>query len=196
MRRAWSELPLTRAQWDKLLAMPSGAYISRTNAERLQVKEGDPLPIVPQNSAEADGRRSIELTVLGVMDDDPQWDYHQILIGNAIAESVDERIGELAVLVSLGFSQNLVRALVFAEALLPCLAGALLGGVLASRLSALPRALAPQSLAALPPEKVLGDILVNAIVFAILLAAVASVAPLHKLTRLKVAAALAGRRGK
>jgi putative ABC transport system permease protein len=282
MRRAWSELPLTAAQWDKLLATPAGAYITRTNAKRLQVKEGDELPIVPENSADIEGRRNIELTVLGVMDDDPQWDYHQVLtnysyldqlrppeernrvwvfrlavsdpertiemarqidrslassgtptrtsptrrtaqlaanyglplesltwtvgaaglfvvlllIGNAIAESVEERIGELAVLMSLGFNQNLIRALTFAEALLPCLAGALVGGVLASQLSAVPRALAPQNLAALPPEQVLGDILGNATGFAILLALVASVAPLRKLTRLDVAAALAGRRGK
>jgi putative ABC transport system permease protein len=281
MRLAWSELPLTSAQWDELFATPSGAFITRTNAARLHLKRGDPLPIVAENSAETGGRPAIELTVLGVMDDDPQWDYHQVLtnftyidalrppeqrnfvwlfrlavrdaeraldlgrqidrslansgtptrtvpvrmtalatasyglplesitwtvgsaglfvvlllIGNAIAESVEARIGELGMLMSLGFSQNLLRALVFAEALLPCVVGALLGSALAFRLASLPRALFPPNLAGTPPETTWASVLLHAMGFAVLLAFVAALVPLRRLGRLDVAAAIAGRRG-
>ena len=49
------------------------------------------------------------------------------LTGNGIAQSVRERIPEFAVLKTLGFSDWGVMALVFAEAAIPCLLGAVIG---------------------------------------------------------------------
>lgn len=116
-----------------------------------------------------------------------------LLIGNAIAESVDERIGEFAVLSTIGFSNGAVRALVFAEALLPCLVGAVLGSALAPRLSALPRSLVPGGFGGLPPAMLWAEEWTYAAGFAVVLALMGSVAPLLRLRRLNVAAAIAGR---
>ena len=55
------------------------------------------------------------------------------LTGNGVAQSVRERIPEFAVLKSLGFSDHLVMGLVFAEAAIPCLLGAIIGLGLAAR---------------------------------------------------------------
>lgn len=55
-----------------------------------------------------------------------------ILTGNTMAQSVRERIPEMAVLKTLGFSNSHVTALVVAEALLLCLIGGLLGLALAT----------------------------------------------------------------
>ena len=49
------------------------------------------------------------------------------LTANGIAQSVRERFAEFATLKTIGFSDNGVIALVFAEAAIPCLLGAGLG---------------------------------------------------------------------
>src|SRR5215468_10986626 len=55
-----------------------------------------------------------------------------LVVGNTMAQSVRERIPELAVLKTLGFSDGSVLGFVLAEALALCLAGGLLGLLLAS----------------------------------------------------------------
>ncbi len=57
------------------------------------------------------------------------------LSANGTAESVRERIPEFAVLKTVGFSDRRIAALVFLEAALPCIAGAVLGTGLAAALS-------------------------------------------------------------
>jgi putative ABC transport system permease protein len=54
------------------------------------------------------------------------------LTGNTMMQSVNERIPELAVLKTLGFSDGKVVALVLVEALLLCVAAAFAGLALAS----------------------------------------------------------------
>jgi putative ABC transport system permease protein len=115
-----------------------------------------------------------------------------LLVGNGIAESVDERIPEFAVLTTIGFSHVGIRALVFVEALVPCFSGAVLGSALASRLSTIPRSLIPPSFGDLPPAMLLPEQLSYALGFALVLSLIASAAPLLKLKRLNVAAAIAG----
>ncbi len=278
MRAAWPEIPLTPAQWDRLSATPTGVYITRANARRLHLKNGDRMPLVPVN-AQAVGQASLELTVLGVMDDYAQWDYREVLanfryldslltpdhrghvwgfrlavrdparavdigrnidryfansgsptrslplklnvqtsanfglpiesitwtvgiaglfvvlllVGNAIAESVDERLPEFAVLTTIGYRRTGLLALVFVEALIPCLIGAILGSALAPWLSDIPRNLIPPGFGGLPPAMFWSQELSYAIAFALLLSLVASTAPLLKLRRLDVAAAMAER---
>src|SRR5205807_9232495 len=55
-----------------------------------------------------------------------------LVVGNTMAQSVRERIPELAVLKTLGFSDRSVLGFVLAEALALCLAGGLVGLALAS----------------------------------------------------------------
>jgi putative ABC transport system permease protein len=55
-----------------------------------------------------------------------------LVVGNTMAQSVRERVPELAVLKTLGFSDGSVLGFVLAEAFALCLAGGLIGLVLAS----------------------------------------------------------------
>ena len=55
-----------------------------------------------------------------------------LVVGNTMAQSVRERIPELAVLKTLGFSDGSVLGLVLAEAFALCLCGGLVGLALAS----------------------------------------------------------------
>ena len=54
-----------------------------------------------------------------------------LLTGNTMAQALRERVPELAVLKTIGFSDAAVAALVLGEALLLCAVGAVLGTVLA-----------------------------------------------------------------
>ena len=54
-----------------------------------------------------------------------------LLTGNTMSQSLRERIGELAVLKTLGFTDTTVLFLILGEAVLLCLLGALLGAGLA-----------------------------------------------------------------
>ena len=54
-----------------------------------------------------------------------------LLTGNTMAQSLRERVPELAVLKAVGFTDTAVAALVLGEAVLLCLLGGLLGGALA-----------------------------------------------------------------
>ncbi len=60
-----------------------------------------------------------------------------LVVGNTMAQSVRERVPELAVLKTLGFSDGSVLSFVLAEALSLCLAGGLIGLVFATLLGAM-----------------------------------------------------------
>ena len=55
-----------------------------------------------------------------------------LVVGNTMAQGVRERVGELAVLKTLGFTDSSVLRLVFAEAITVCGVGGMLGLVLAT----------------------------------------------------------------
>jgi len=55
-----------------------------------------------------------------------------LVVGNTMAQSVRERVPELAVLKTLGFSDGSVLGFVLAEAFALCLCGGLVGLLLAS----------------------------------------------------------------
>jgi putative ABC transport system permease protein len=114
------------------------------------------------------------------------------LTANGIARSVRERLGEFAMLKTLGYSDTTVMALVFWEAALPCVIGALLGVGLAAGVSAvLPHFFPPGRGTPLPT--------VTAIVFvwaglsAALVALASSALPALRLRHMDVATALSGR---
>ncbi len=115
------------------------------------------------------------------------------LTGNSIAQSVRERIPEFAAMKTIGFSDTGVMALVFAEAVIPCLVGAALGIGLAWGFTAsLPSLLPPNGpqppLPIFPPS-----LLVLAFAIAAVVAFASAVVPAMRIKRLSVAAALSGR---
>jgi putative ABC transport system permease protein len=112
------------------------------------------------------------------------------LIGNAIAQSVRERVAEFAVLKTLGFSDAGVMTLVFAEAAIPCLLGAMAGFCIARVLAAKIAGLSVlQKMAVAPPTLSLG-VLATAFAFAALVAFVSAAMPAWRIRRLDIAAAL------
>jgi putative ABC transport system permease protein len=72
MRTAWSELPVTNAQWNQLFATRAGILVSEGPARRLGLKEGDTLPLITPPGTRADGAAAWEFLVLGVVPDDPR----------------------------------------------------------------------------------------------------------------------------
>lgn len=115
------------------------------------------------------------------------------LVGNAIAQSVRERIPELAVLKTVGFSDGRVMALVLAESLVPCVLGAVLGIALVQPVAAVPRAYLPGPFSHFPAPTLgltLQGLMIGA---AVVLAFLSSAVPILRLRRLNVPAALARR---
>jgi putative ABC transport system permease protein len=115
------------------------------------------------------------------------------LCANSIAESVRERIPEFAVLKTIGFGDGQVAALIFLEAALPCIAGAILGTVLAQSLSTFTSRLGDGSGLNLPPSSISIWIVALALGVALLIGAASAVLPLRRLKALELAPALAGR---
>ena len=278
MRAAWSELPMTKAQWDELFETPTGVFISRGPAARLGLKAGDPLPLITPPGTRADGAAAWEFHVLGVVPDDPlsgpyilgnlgyvdqsrpldqqgyAWGFRVavrdatqanlvslkidrllansstptltipdkvsamdavnsgisvasktwpvagagifmilLLTANGIAQSVRERTPEFAVLKTVGYRDTTLMALVFAEAAIPCLAGALLGLGLAAALTRLPMRYLPADLAQLPMPTLSPAVLAGTLGCALLLALASAMIPMLRLRHLSVIDALAGR---
>lgn len=278
MRAAWSDIPLTRKQWDQLLATPTGVFVSRKPAARLGLAAGDAFPVTTAPGLRADGTATWEFRVLGIVPEDPDtgsfvlgnygyvdrsrplqdqgfaWGFRVavrdaaradevslaidrhfansstptltipdktnrlyavnsgfslakstgliagagifmilLLTANGIAQSVRERLPEFAVLRTLGYSTRSLMALVFAEAVIPCLAGAVLGTGLADVLSRVPLHHVPRDLGGVPAPTLSPEVLAWSIGCALVLAAAGAMAPMLRLRRLSVVDALAGR---
>lgn len=113
-----------------------------------------------------------------------------ILTGNTMAQAIRERIPEMAVLKTLGFSNGQVTGLVLAEALLLCLIGGLAGMLLSSlALAGLANA-APGFFGALSADPTLW---LQAVAAMLLLALVVGLPPAMRVARLRIVDALAGR---
>jgi putative ABC transport system permease protein len=112
------------------------------------------------------------------------------LTGNAIAQSVRERIPEFAVLKTIGFTDRAIIALVFAEAAIPCLTGAALGLAAAGLIARqIPRWM--PSAAQFPVPDISPPVVVMAFAAALLIVFVTTALPALRLARLDVATALA-----
>jgi putative ABC transport system permease protein len=112
-----------------------------------------------------------------------------ILTGNTMAQSIRERIPELAILKTLGFSDGKVTALVLAEAVLMFLLGSGLGMLAATSL--LP-ALNGTTGGRFPPLFVNGRTWLVALGIAVVLALAIGLLPALRVRRLKIVDALAG----
>ncbi len=114
-----------------------------------------------------------------------------LLTSHGMAQSVRERLGEFAVLKTIGYSDTGVIGLVFAEALAPTILGAGLGLGLAALIAGrIPKLLPSLQM----PEPYLSPtVIVEALLAVILLAFLSVILPGLRLRRLDVAAILAGR---
>ena len=108
------------------------------------------------------------------------------LTGNTMMQSVRERIPELAVLKTLGFSDRRVLGLVLAESLVLCLVAAALGLALAA--AVFPAMAEYIGETRMPPE-----VLILGAAVAALLAVVTGLPPALRAKRLNIVDALAGR---
>lgn len=114
------------------------------------------------------------------------------LTANGIAQSVRERFTEFATLKTMGFSDTGVLALVFLEAAIPCLLGAVLGvGFAAWVAHLLPHLLPPGDGAPVP--RVNGGVVLWAAISAAFVALVSSALPSLRLKQMDIATALSGR---
>ena len=114
------------------------------------------------------------------------------LTANSIAQSVRERIPEFAAMKTIGFSDTGVMSLVFAEAVIPCLFGAVLGiGLAAGFTAEMPKLLPPNL--GLPLPTFTSTVLILAFAIATAVAFASAVIPALRIKRLSVAAALSGR---
>ncbi len=113
------------------------------------------------------------------------------LTANTMAQSVRERIPELAVLKTLGFSDSSVQWLVLAESLALSILAALIGlGIAALVLPAMTSVLQSQGAGAMRVQPL---VVVAGMGTAVLLAIVSGILPARRARRLDIVAALAGR---
>jgi putative ABC transport system permease protein len=113
------------------------------------------------------------------------------LTGNAIAQSVRERLGEFAVLKTIGFTSSGIIALVFAEAAIPCLSGAAVGLALARIIAVLLPRFVPAVTSF--PSYMSTTLVTSAFLTAALVAFCSTALPALRIARLDVATALAKR---
>jgi len=115
------------------------------------------------------------------------------LVANGIAQSISERLPEFAVLRSVGFSDANMRLIALAEALIPCVGGAIIGMGAAFLLRYWPTHFIPGSFAALPAPTLTPFVLLWALACAALLASASVLAPAFQLSRVNIIEVL-GRR--
>jgi putative ABC transport system permease protein len=283
MRRAWSELSLSPADWDLLQATPTGLFFSRKAAALWHVKKGDPFPVIVEPSIRADGATTWIFTVLGVMDDALETQTGQLpdlVLGNyryfnesrppsvqskgvffrvavdnedhahgicrqiearsatsampvycvpvrddatqlvsgslnmrymslavaaaglfmilylcasGIAESVRERLPELGVLKTIGFGDRQIAQLVFLEAMIPAVVGAVIGTALARAVDGLISRLSAEIVRGMPHPTVSVGVLGWSVAAALAIALLSTTFPLRRIRRMDVAAVLAGK---
>jgi putative ABC transport system permease protein len=114
-----------------------------------------------------------------------------VLIANAIAQSVRQRIPEFAVLRTVGFRNVHIMGLVFAEATIPCLAGALIGTLLATQLVHWPAKFLPAEFSGLPTPTLSIEVMLRALAAALVIACASAAAPLARVSRMSVVSQLA-----
>jgi putative ABC transport system permease protein len=114
-----------------------------------------------------------------------------LLTGNTMAQAIRERVPELAILKTLGFSDGRVTGLVLAEALLLLALGAGLG--LAAATAVLP-VVNGSTGGRFPPMFVTGETWLRGLALAVIVALVIGVPPALRVRRLQIVEALAGHR--
>jgi putative ABC transport system permease protein len=161
--------------------------------DRLFANSGSPTLSISQraasqNMANSSGHQTLAVLAVGAAG----LFMILLLIANGIAQSVQERAPEFAVLRALGFRNINIMALVLGEVAIPCLAGAVLGTLLAMELAHLPGKFLPSELASLPAPTISASVMLLAVGFGTLLACASAVMPLLRVSRMSVVSQLAG----
>jgi putative ABC transport system permease protein len=153
------------------------AFANSSNETRTQ-SEGDLFASQIQRIAD------IDLVVGGIV----SAVFFALLLatGALMMQSIRERVPELAVLKTLGFSDRLVMTLILVEAVVVCVFSAAVGLGLASLI--LPAARALIGVTSMP-----GIVIISGLGFAVALALIGGSVPAWRGLRLQVAEALAGR---
>jgi putative ABC transport system permease protein len=112
-----------------------------------------------------------------------------LVVGNTIAQSVRERIPELAILKTLGFGDRAVLGFVLAEAAAFCVIGGLLGLAVATPLGVV----ITQATGGNLPVAVDGTVWLTGVVAIVLLSLAVGLLPALRAARLTIVDALAGR---
>jgi putative ABC transport system permease protein len=73
--------PIDVSDWKRLMDTLDGTLISRTAAERLNLKVADTIPMVVAAGARGDGSNSWPFKVIGIVPDSPEWT-HGYRVGN------------------------------------------------------------------------------------------------------------------
>jgi putative ABC transport system permease protein len=182
--------------WEYRVAVRDASQASQiaVRIDQATTNSGTPTLTIPDKIAEADGVDS------GISVAAKTWPIAGagifmilLLTGNGIAQSVRERTGEFAVLKTLGYRQSRLMALVFAEAAVPCVAGAVIGMGLAVLMTRMPIRYLPPDLAALPKPALSLSVLSVSLGCALLLALAGAAIPMRRLRHLSVTDTLAGR---
>jgi putative ABC transport system permease protein len=113
-----------------------------------------------------------------------------LLVANGIAQSVRQRAAQLAVLRTIGFRDIDIMGLIFCEAAIPCLAGAVLGTLIALPLAHWPTSLLPGDFASLPQPTLSASVMLRVVGLGALLACASSVVPLIRIGRMSVVSQL------
>jgi putative ABC transport system permease protein len=115
------------------------------------------------------------------------------LCANSTAESVRERLPEFAVLKTLGFGDRAIAMLVFLEAALPSVVGAVAGTAIAAALGSYVSGLASQDFPGHVASPISLPIAAVALVAALVIALISAAVPLRRLRTMDLPAILAGR---
>lgn len=113
-----------------------------------------------------------------------------LVVGNTMAQSVRERVPQLAVLKTLGFTDNAVLGFVLAETIALCAIGGLIGLGLATLLGA---GISAAAGGFLPPIAVDAQVWSAGLIAIVVLSIVVGLLPALRARRLKIVDALAGR---
>ncbi|MGC1459935.1 MAG: ABC transporter permease [Steroidobacteraceae bacterium] len=182
--------------WEYRVAVRDGTQANEiaVRIDRATTNSGTPTLTIPEKIAEIDAVNS------GVSVAAKTWPVAGagifmilLLTANGLAQSVRERTPEFAVLRTVGYRQATLMGLVFAEAAIPCVAGAALGMGLAVFMSRLPIHYLPDDLKSLPKPTLSLAVLSVSLGCALLLALGGAAIPMRRLRHLSVTDTLAGR---
>jgi len=182
--------------FEVLVDDPANAVLVAKSIDRLFANSSNPTRSIPEKSL----YESTTLSGIGVSDIGfittataaAGLFMMLFLIGNAIAQSVRERIPEFAVMKAVGYSNMAVVSLVWIEAAVPTTVGAAIGLLLAGSVSPLWPLFIPASWA-IPIPMISPAVAGLAIFFAFVAAGLSALGPSLRLKRLNLVAALAGR---
>jgi putative ABC transport system permease protein len=179
---------------DAVVADPAHAAAMSDRIDRLYANSASPTLSQTEISAYSSGNNFGGMDIKTVTRDIALAGLLMLffLTATVIAQSLRERLAELATLKTIGFSDLSVIALVVLEAALPCLSGAVCGVILAGWLAQqLPKLMPPTF--GIPTPTMSLSVFAWALASACAVAVASTALPVLRLRRMDIASALSGR---